>query len=123
MKQISLLLLIGYCGLIFYLSHQPTLPVEPWLPHQDKLFHLIAYAGLAYLAINYFQYHTDRLNQAKIVSVLFCAFYGLSDEWHQSFVAGRDADIYDWFADVSGAALLLLAARKSWFFKGVKKPQ
>lgn len=84
---------------------------------------MIAYAGLAYLAVNYFQYHLDCCKQAKIVSVLFCALYGLSDEWHQSFVEGRDADIYDWFADMLGAVLLVLVVRKGWFFKCVDKPR
>ena len=31
------------------------------------------------------------------------ASYGVFDEVHQLFVPGRSGDLYDWFADVSGA--------------------
>ncbi len=44
-----------------------------------------------------------------IVSVLFCSLYGLSDEWHQSFVPGRDASLGDWLADTIGAVLAATA--------------
>ena len=33
------------------------------------------------------------------------AVYGLSDEIHQVFVPGRDADPLDWVVDVAGAAV------------------
>jgi VanZ family protein len=31
--------------------------------------------------------------------------YGVSDEWHQSFVSGRTSDLLDVAADASGASL------------------
>ena len=31
--------------------------------------------------------------------------YGASDEWHQSFVPLRDANVRDWFADMLGGAI------------------
>jgi VanZ family protein len=38
--------------------------------------------------------------------------YGISDEWHQSFVVGREVDSLDWVADTFGAALaMFLLAR------------
>ena len=37
------------------------------------------------------------------VAVLFSALYGLSDEFHQSFVEGRVADVVDLIADTIGA--------------------
>ena len=40
-----------------------------------------------------------------LLSVTFCSLYGLSDEWHQSFVKGRFSDIADWLADTSGPGL------------------
>jgi VanZ family protein len=40
------------------------------------------------------------------------AGYGALDEWHQSFVPGRDANLGDWMADVVGVMLgLMLFAR------------
>ena len=46
------------------------------------------------------------------------SLFGASDEFHQSFVPGRDTDVFDWVADTLGAtagALVWLGARK--FFK------
>ena len=33
--------------------------------------------------------------------------YGVTDEWHQSFVPGRDADLWDVVADALGATLAI----------------
>ena len=33
------------------------------------------------------------------------SLYGATDEFHQSFVPGRDSDVLDWVADTLGAAL------------------
>lgn len=38
-------------------------------------------------------------------SVIFCSLYGVSDEYHQSFVPGRLAETGDWLADTLGAAI------------------
>ena len=35
--------------------------------------------------------------------------YGASDEYHQSFVPMRDADVHDWFADTAGGSLGAIA--------------
>ena len=36
------------------------------------------------------------------------SLYGISDEFHQSFVPGRTPDVVDWLADTSGALLAVL---------------
>jgi VanZ family protein len=43
-------------------------------------------------------------------AALIGAAYGLSDEWHQSFVAGRDASLVDASFDAAGA----LAGAVAW---------
>ena len=47
-----------------------------------------------------------------LLSIAFCSLYGLSDEWHQSFVVGRESDITDWIADTSGSVLAILSLYK-----------
>jgi VanZ family protein len=47
----------------------------------------------------------------------FVSFYGITDEFHQSFVIGRSSDLVDWSADVTGGAIgaavyLLLRSKK-----------
>ncbi len=98
-----------YCGLIFYLSHQPALPLPMMFPHQDKLVHGSAYAVMAWLAWRVFQHGKMPRHWLAITSIGFCSMYGVSDEFHQSFIQGRDADVWDWFADTIGAGLMVLA--------------
>ncbi|PCI21420.1 MAG: teicoplanin resistance protein VanZ [Piscirickettsiaceae bacterium] len=114
-------LLIGYSGFIYYLSDQSSLPTPTLFAHQDKLFHATAYGILGFFAIGYFSRVLTKYRLALIVAFVFSAMYGASDEWHQSFVEGREADVYDWLADMFGAALLLLVANKFRLFKGKKK--
>jgi len=93
-----------YCGLIFWLSNQPTLPMPMFFPHQDKLHHLTAYAVMGWLAWQAFR-HRCNGRILWIVSLLFCSLYGASDEFHQSFIEGRNADWLDWVADTLGSLL------------------
>ncbi len=43
-----------------------------------------------------------------ILLLIIGAGYGALDEWHQSFVPGRDVSAGDWMADTAGVALGLL---------------
>ena len=43
-----------------------------------------------------------------LFSVTFCSLYGISDQWHQSFVEGLSADVADWMADTVDASLVML---------------
>jgi len=49
-----------------------------------------------------------------LLTLLFCSFYGATDECHQYYVAGRTADFADWLADTAGAAgaVVLLSSKK-----------
>lgn len=115
--SLSGLLLLCYCALIIYLSHHPMLPVPDLFSIQDKIIHATAYALMALLFWNSGRYRLA-VNRSftsahlAVVSVVFCALFGAGDEWHQSFVAGRDASIFDWLADLFGACLLTLTLYK-----------
>ncbi|MDX8394809.1 MAG: VanZ family protein [Mariprofundaceae bacterium] len=99
--------LLLYCGLIYWLSDQSSLPTPMFFPHQDKLMHATAYALLAWFAWQVIL-HTEKPKLFCMMgSLLFCSLYGISDEWHQSFVPGRQADVWDWVADTIGAALMI----------------
>jgi len=111
-KYLHLGLLLFYCGFIFYLSGQSSLPTPMLFPHQDKLFHAVAYAVMAFLAINAFKHQIKPYKRVLVCSFVFCALYGLSDEWHQSFIAGREASALDWLADCAGSLLVLITYHK-----------
>ncbi len=111
LKFFDILALLLYCAVIFWLSDQPSLPLPMLFEYQDKLHHFSAYFIMSVLTWRSFRHLT--LNAARLPAfvVLFCSLYGVSDEWHQSFVEGRTADGLDWLADTlgAGAAVLLLA--------------
>ncbi|ATX82237.1 VanZ like family protein [Mariprofundus ferrinatatus] len=79
---------------------------------QDKFIHALAYALMAFFfwsaAVGAISTHA----KLALLTLLFCAIYGATDEWHQSFIAGRDASLFDWLADITGALLLTAALWK-----------
>jgi VanZ family protein len=103
---------LAYAGLIFALSASPN-PL-PFLPqsflHQDKLLHAAEYAVLAGLLVPGLRLAGMRPALALVVALAAASAYGATDEFHQSFVPGRDADPLDWAADTAGATLGALAA-------------
>jgi VanZ family protein len=114
-KLIDMIGLILYCALIYLLSDKPTLPVPMLFPYQDKLHHIFAYFIMVILVWRTFKHYIQRPYLCILMSVVFCSFYGITDEWHQSFVQGRHADTADWLADTFGALLAALILHK--FFR------
>ena len=107
-------LLAAYCLLIFVQSSFPSPDMGPELPGQDKLIHLAAYAVMGFLACRALA-TLPRMPGTLVLFIagfLFATLFGLSDEWHQSFVPGRSAEGWDLAADALGA--LLGALIHSW---------
>ena len=74
----------------------------------DKLLHLGAYAGLAFLLAAALT--ACRLKHGTLlITLVVAAVYGCFDELSQKLVAGRTADVADWAADVFGAGVGALA--------------
>ncbi len=95
-------------GTIFFLSHQPGDQLSlPPLPEADKWAHLAAYGVLAATVLFAFndRQKSTRPRLVILLTVVFCILYGISDEFHQTFIAGRTASIYDLLADGCGAAM------------------
>jgi len=118
--------LLAYCGLIYYLSDQSTLPVPFVFTMQDKLIHASAYAVMAFLFWQagrawMLRYGLAGWHLLAIAGIVFCSLYGVSDEWHQSFVSGRDASVFDWVADTIGAVLLIIFLQKKALKSSLKR--
>lgn len=98
-------------SLIFFLSHLPGKDLHlPNIINIDKLLHCLAYSvlGLGYLiSLPPLWWQRYRGLVAGSV-VLFCLLYGVSDEFHQSFVPGRSVSGVDVVADVVGGIVALL---------------
>ncbi len=92
-----------YAGTIFYLSSlQNPLP-ELASRFSDKVLHGIEYGGLGLLVTLALLGSGFRARRALWIAVIAASLYAASDEVHQWFVPGRDADVRDWFADCVGA--------------------
>ncbi len=97
-------------GGIFYLSHIPELPkVDFGLHYEDKIAHIFAYLVLGLTLILALKGSFIHLSRKKIfwLVILIGSFYGISDEFHQSFVPGRYVEFLDWVADITGIFLSL----------------
>jgi VanZ family protein len=102
-------ILIG--GGIWVLSSQSTLPKPKGILGFDKFQHLLAYFVLSAVLGLWFSrefWQTGR-SRALIISLVIASLYGIIDEFHQSFVPGRNANIWDWLADTLGAVLGVFA--------------
>lgn len=111
LRRAAGLLLIVYWAALFIGTHIPS-PVHAFGAN-DKLLHLGAYAGLSFLMASAFAGSWPRIR------ILLLAFgivvgYGALDELSQLPIPGRHGDLWDWLADVSGAALGLLAYFLAW---------
>jgi len=101
-KILDLSALLLYCAFIFWLSDQTKLPDHALVENQDKLDHFLAYFAMAVFAWRYFAHFSVPRHWHFVIGTAFCSLYGLSDEWHQSFVVGRESSVLDWLADSLG---------------------
>jgi VanZ family protein len=99
--------IILYAALITYLSSKTgsDLPHYEWMKY-DKVLHALEYSGLGFLfcrALGAFRY---RIPVAAAMGLAF----GVLDEFHQTFVPGRQGnDLGDMTADLVGATLGAIA--------------
>ena len=101
---------VAYMAVLFVLSAQSKLPSPPSILGWDKLQHLTAYMVLGLLLYRACVISPIAGKSPYWTAFLLGALYGTFDEYHQSFVPGRDMSALDWLADVLGliAALILM---------------
>jgi VanZ family protein len=102
-------------GLIFYLSNQTSPPGADLGP--DYILHGCGYLILgAAVAWGMSSGLRNALSRNQWLACwMLAVFYGALDEFHQSFIPGRDPSLSDLTADAVGAAvgvLLVLAASR-----------
>ena len=82
-----------------------------WSP--DKILHAIVFGILAFLLVCSLAPPHARTWRRVWLVTLAVALYGLTDEYHQSFVPGREASMYDALADALGG----LAVAVSFYWR------
>ena len=103
----------------FYLSSRSVLPSFRWLfggiPHADKLQHAIYYFLMGAFAVRAARFGEGWSVRRTVIVLVASGFaYGCLDEFHQSFVPGRDVEAGDVVADTLGVTAAALFAERLW---------
>lgn len=103
-----------WAGFIFYLSSIPDL--ESGLK-QDfilrKIAHILEYAILTFLFLRALIKERLSIGRVVVFSLIFSLLYALSDEYHQTFVFGREGTLKDAGIDSIGILIMSLV----WYIK------
>jgi VanZ family protein len=94
-----------YMGIIFFVSHEPDVSIPAGL--SDEQSHSMAYTLLGVLMVRALAggLGAPIALRTALLGILLTTLYGASDEFHQVFVAGRSAELYDIYADATGGAI------------------
>lgn len=77
-------------------------------PKIQNLLHIPLYGVLAFLWIRVFNAWGQRGGRAMVFSFFITVFYGIMDEFHQTFVPGRYGGLQDIYLNAFGAFLVIL---------------
>jgi VanZ family protein len=100
---------VAWAGVIFWLSSTPGSQLPGRFSEVGHLGEYFVLTTLLYWAARATGY--DRY--VAVAAVAFASFYGVTDEYHQSFVAMRTPDIADWGLDTIGAVAAVLVSLAS----------
>jgi VanZ family protein len=99
-----------YVTAIFALSAQPNLKPPLTFVNGDKILHAGEYFVLGLLLVRALR-ATLRVSRplfAAMITIALVLVVGASDEFFQSFIPGRQSDIFDVLADLTGGAIAQL---------------
>jgi len=102
-QKIWWLVTFTYMVIIFFLSSIPGKDIPLIFPFSDKIIHLVEYMILSLLLKKALS--SSSFKYVSILAVLIGVIYGVSDEFHQSFVHGRKCDPGDLIFDTIGCIL------------------
>ncbi len=104
-------------GVIFGLSSLPgsQIPQVP-IPHIDKAAHFFEYSILGALLIRAFVHSRPPASVAKlfVLALTVALLFGISDEWHQTFVPGRSSEWGEVLLDTIFAAAGIVLFWTRW---------
>ena len=101
-------------GTIFFLSGKSGDELSlPAIEGLDKVLHGFAYCALGLTMMLAFspEFRARRLFAAMMLTLAGVFLYGISDEFHQSFVPGREVSAMDVLADMCGGIFAVLIFR------------
>jgi VanZ family protein len=105
------LIVILWAGVIFYFSNLPdlksTLPTF-WDLIFRKIAHITEYFVLTYFLIKALLGHRIKKKVALLVALFLAFSYAISDEYHQTFIFGRNGRFEDVLIDSVGILLMTI---------------
>ncbi|MDR1754087.1 MAG: VanZ family protein [Eubacterium sp.] len=104
---------IVWAAVIFGVSSIPGSGLPQNMNYWTNIGHFAEYLILTVFIVSALQEQTRALWKTAMMAVVIASLYGASDEFHQLFVGGRYADVFDWMTDTIGAfvgALITLSA-------------
>lgn len=98
---------ILYSGIIFYVSSISNVTIPLQEIHFDKILHVLEYIPFGFLVARGIWCTKPSLSGTiLVIGVGLAAFlFGMSDEYHQSFVMGRSSSITDLIGDTIGGVV------------------
>ena len=91
---------IFVAGCNIYLSSQEHIEQMPNFWNADKVVHFFCFAGFSFWVAFACNIKTYKMTW---LPTLIISLWAVTDEIHQSFTPGRDASVFDWIADTTGA--------------------
>jgi VanZ family protein len=107
-------LTVGWMSAIYWLSSRPDLSTtgsEPVVQIASNLAHVPLFAGLAFCWFKTLSARQEVSWWRYGLTFLGTGAYAALDEWHQSFVPGRQASAGDVLMDLAGICGMLLILR------------
>jgi VanZ family protein len=102
-------LFAAYLALTYYVSSRPWVPGASMVP--DVVLHTAEFSVLTVLLVNALSGAVAVRHRAGALwaALLFGVVYAVIDEFHQSFVPGRDASVRDSAVDIAATGLTVLS--------------
>lgn len=71
-----------------------------------KCAHATVYLVLSFFVCNlFYQLKKKKFSNNYLISVILCLLYAILDEYHQTFIIGRNGNYYDVIIDLMGAII------------------
>jgi len=120
--------------LMIFVSSSISVPPEDLGYHKklidytyDKSMHLLLFGILAYFIVSFLaEYKKIKWRNIFWIAILFCYFFGITDEWHQGFIPGRGVSYWDLVFNLIGAIFGFIVYRlwhvvrkRGWHAKNV----
>lgn len=110
---------IAWGTFIVIVSSIPSQNLTSFGGYSDKVVHLSVFGifcWLTHVAL-FFQTNNFLRKYSLLIAILFTAFFGFTDEYHQMFTPGRFADPFDLLADTCGGLVYAAAVIRFKFYR------